>query len=194
MSTLQIGAITVNDLRYSLPRHATEVPPARTMDQILGVAIHNTGPPSHREFTSEELALYHINTHGWPCIAYSFVVHMDGAVDYSLDWPEVGYHVGGTNNWLYLGICLTGWFDEGRVPTMHQLSATRNLIANLSWAFGRNLVVKPHSALNATVCPGTTYPGWQGLLTATPREVALEAEVTRLKGLLGQIRALAGEA
>jgi N-acetylmuramoyl-L-alanine amidase len=194
MTTLTIGAITVNDLRHSLSRHATLAPPARAMAEILGVVVHNTGPPSHRDFTSEELAAYHVNSNGWPCIAYSFVVHWDGAIDYTLDWPSVGYHAGGRNNYDYLGICLTGWFDEGRWPTEAQILASRALIANLGYSLGRHLVVKGHKDLMPTVCPGTTWPWWQGLLTATPREVALEVEVARLKTLLAQIRVLAGEA
>jgi hypothetical protein len=47
-------------------------------------------------------------------------------------------------------------------------------------------------AVAVAIVDGTL--GWAGIAALTPREIALEAEVTRLKGLLGQIRALAGEA
>lgn len=190
MNTVQIGAITVNDLRHSLTRHATLTPPVRTMDQIIGVAIHNTGPPVHREFTSEELAAYHVNSNGWPCIGYSLVVHMDGVIDYALDWNRVGWHVGGQNNWTYMGICLTGWFDDGRQPTEAQISATRDLIANLGMAFGRQLAVKAHKELWATVCPGTTWPGWKDRLTITIPPAPAPPEPDTLRAVFDDLWAL----
>lgn len=210
MLTYPIGNLHVNDLRRWLPRHASKAPPARTMDELVGVCIHNVGPPVHREFTSAELAGYHISHHDWPRIAYSFVVHMDGAIDYTLDWPEVGYHAGGRNNYEYLGVCVTGWFDDERVPTSAQLAATRELIANLSYAFGRQLTVKAHKEIAlpgyATACPGATWEQWKGALVA-PSPAApvsptgettvqseleqLRAEVVSLRARLNQIADLA---
>ena len=203
------SGLVVDDLRQTLPRHASKVYARRTLRQVKGLCVHNSGPPAHKDHASAFLADYHVNDNDWPAIAYNFVVHWDGAIDYTLDWQECGWHAGGQNNIDYLAICLTGWWD-GRTPSEAQLTATRELVAALQHAFGTWFPVVGHKQIYASACPGDTWEQWRERVTVKPPEAtpapdlaarvaALEAtlgerdaEIARQRAKLQQIAALAG--
>lgn len=194
MTTTRIGNLDVRDLRGTLPRHPTRRYAARRLDDIAGIAVHHTGPPAHRDLSAQEIARYHVEHNGWPAIAYDWLVHWDGTVEYVKDWTEAGYHVGGANNALWLAVCLTGDWSDGRIPGEAQLAATRELIANVQMAWGRWLPVKGHRELGASACPGDTWPRWRERVTpvptaAPPDELAqLRAENSRLQAELAAAR------
>jgi hypothetical protein len=107
------------------------------------------------------MAQYHVSQ-GWPGIAYAFVVHWDGTVEYTQDVTRAGYTVAARNAEC-LSICLPGNWSL-RQPPEAQIKATRRLLAELQYMLGWFCPVVGHKdvALEGwgTDCPGSTWPQW----------------------------------
>jgi len=77
----------------------------------------------------EAFANYHVGTHGWPEIGYTFVIDPNKVVDnraaiyYCVDIAKKSYHVGNSNNFS-LGICVIGdyRYDQLSEPAMRSVS------------------------------------------------------------------------
>lgn len=133
------------DLRGKLPIHKTKRYSTRKLTDIRSIAIHHsltfTGSP-------EAFATYHVNTNGWPGIAYAFVVQRDGTVYKCWDPEKVTYHVGNSNKHA-LGICMVGDFRTQQ-PTPEQYQATLELVRQLRKVIPSAQQIKGHSE----------YPGY----------------------------------
>lgn len=133
------------DLRGKLPTHKTKRYSNRKLTDIRSIAIHHsltfTGSP-------EAFATYHVNTNGWPGIAYTFVVQRDGTVYKCWDPEKVTYHVGNSNKHA-LGICMVGDFRTQQ-PTPEQYQATLELVRQLQKVIPSAQQIKGHSE----------YPGY----------------------------------
>lgn len=133
------------DLRGKLPTHKTKKYSTRNLSDIRSIAIHHsltfTGSP-------EAFATYHVNTNGWPGIAYAFVVQRDGTVYKCWDPEKVTYHVGNSNKHA-LGICMVGDFRTQQ-PTPEQYQATLELVRQLRKVIPSAQQIKGHSE----------YPGY----------------------------------
>jgi N-acetyl-anhydromuramyl-L-alanine amidase AmpD len=160
VSTFRIGNLDVNDLRTALSTHPTARYAARGLGQIDTIVVHHT---ASGELRSEDIANYHVNTLGWPGIGYHFVVHQNGAIDYTNSIDVVSYGVARHND-NTLHIALTGNFTAAP-PGGAQLEAAMKLIANLRFALGRVYPVVGHKDIApsdyATACPGATWPAWK---------------------------------
>lgn len=133
------------DLRGKLPIHKTKRYSTRKLSDIRSIAIHHsltfTGSP-------EAFATYHVNTNGWPGIAYPFVVQRDGTVYKCWDPEKVTYHVGNSNKHA-IGICMVGDFRTQQ-PTQEQYQATLELVRQLRKVIPSAQQIKGHSE----------YPGY----------------------------------
>ncbi|BFZ08143.1 hypothetical protein BsWGS_11182 [Bradybaena similaris] len=120
---------------------------------------HATGNNCHDRASCQALVKsyqnYHMDTHGWADIGYSFVIGGDGSVFEGRGWDKVGAHTQGYNS-VGLGFCLTGEFTSVLPPKVQQ-DAVHNLLAcgvslgKLKSAY----TLRGHRDMGSTECPGT---------------------------------------
>ncbi len=131
---------------------------SRPLDAIRGVAVHTTAS----DMSAEDLALYQttkVEGDPYPAIAYHFLVHPDGTVEWCHDLEVETWHAGSDGSYHYLSVCFPGASDEP--PTPEQLAAGRALLAELSRDLGRSLEVRAHrDLLPVAHCPGPSWPSW----------------------------------
>jgi len=70
------------------------------------IAIHHSLTKSG---DSAAFANYHVGTHGWPGVAYHFVILKNGTIEWNHELGIKSYHVGNSNG-IAVGICLVGDF------------------------------------------------------------------------------------
>ncbi|XP_061190662.1 peptidoglycan recognition protein 1-like [Saccostrea echinata] len=100
---------------------------------------------------------YHMDTHGWPDIGYSFIVGEDGNIYEGRGWNEIGAHTYG-HNYDGLGFCVMGDFTS-HVPNDLAINALKSLIACgvNSGRITQNYVLKGHRDVGQTSCPGDKF-------------------------------------
>jgi hypothetical protein len=127
----------------------------------LGMFIHYNGPPVSPavlagDYQSVAAFLratqrYHMQTNGWPDIAYSWAVDSVGRIWELRGWGTAGAH---TMDWNWKShavfLCLGG----DQAPTPEQLAACRELIAEHNEKYGIGFVKGHQEAPNSTSCPG----------------------------------------
>jgi N-acetylmuramoyl-L-alanine amidase len=94
---------------------------------------------------------YHMNTQGWPDIAYSFCVDSVGRIYELRGWGVAGAHTLGWN-WDSHAIYLPLGGDQA--PTDTQIAAANQVIAEHDRRFGAGFVKGHQQAPNSTSCPG----------------------------------------
>ncbi|WP_246944053.1 N-acetylmuramoyl-L-alanine amidase [Bacillus pinisoli] len=114
------------DKRNSLPTHPSKRYKRRSLSAIKNIAIHHSATTSG---SAESFARYHVNTLGWPGIAYHYVVDKDGTISHCHDLEVVSYHVG-NSNYRAVGICMVGDFRTQQL-SVAQKKATQNLVLSL---------------------------------------------------------------
>jgi hypothetical protein len=107
---------------------------------------------------------YHMDTHGWADIGYSFMVFQSGRV-----YRGRGMHIipAGQldhNTGTVAVLCLVGPDDQ---PSQAMLDSLRELIHFCERKAGRKVTVRPHSAVTATDCPGPRMRSWVPVLEAS---------------------------
>ncbi len=156
----RLGTIDIEDLRGSLPRHATLKYERRNLGTIKRIVIHHSA--SAPTTTAEAMARYHVDTNSWPGIGYHFVVTADGRIQYVNDHTLITYGVAGQNADT-VHICLPGDFTSAPPPAA-QLAATKSLIDNYRLAMGQSYPIVGHRDIADSSCPGDTWPRWKGQL------------------------------
>lgn len=148
------------DLTASLPRHPTEQYRQRSLAAIDRIVLHHTEAP--RETTWNAIANYHVNSNGWPGIAYHIGVQQgaNGRVRVSLlNTPQTrSYHAHTIGNDHGLALCLAGSFVSTE-PTINEVDTLRRVTRVVrNWAAwsAKHLPVVGHKDVpgNATSCPG----------------------------------------
>lgn len=114
------------DLRGKLRTHKTKRYKTRKLSDIRSYGIHHSLTTSG---SPEAFANFHIDTNGWPGIAYTYVIQRDGTIYWCWDHTVVTYHVGNSNKHS-LGICMIGDFRTQK-PTPEQYKAALELIRYL---------------------------------------------------------------
>ncbi|XP_071102540.1 peptidoglycan-recognition protein SC1a-like [Haliotis cracherodii] len=121
---------------------------------------HGATAPCYNEAACKAEVLsyqkYHMDTHGWPDIGYSFVVGEDGHAYEARGWDTIGAHTYGYNS-VGLGICVIGNFME-RLPNQAALNTLKQLI-NCGVSNGKissTYILRGHRDMpdNQTACPG----------------------------------------
>jgi N-acetylmuramoyl-L-alanine amidase len=146
-----------------LPKHATKVYDIRALSNITALVIHHTVSPDDR--TAASIAAYHVNTKGWPGIAYHYLIGVNGTIEQTNYLDTISYHAAGGNGYS-VGIALKGDFTNV-VPTDAQLDATAWLVGELRGELAIDTVMG-HKEVpgSATACPGDTWPEWRGRVGA----------------------------
>ncbi|WLR50015.1 peptidoglycan recognition family protein [Bacillus tianshenii] len=110
------------DRRYKLPSHAWKEYKDYGIGSKRDQAIHHS---LTKEGSAEAFARYHVRTHGWPGIAYHFVILKDGTIIWCHNPGVLSYHVGNSNKQA-IGICLVGDF-RSEEPTDEQKKSLYDL-------------------------------------------------------------------
>jgi hypothetical protein len=141
-----------HDLRATLPTHATLKYQRRPLSAIQQIILHHTA--TAQTTTWQTVAAYHVNTRGWPGIAYHVGIHADGRVSLLNDPETISYHAG-TANGSGVSISVMGNYETDTVNAMlwQRILAVK---AVLDAYMGRTLPMIGHrdAAAAATVCPG----------------------------------------
>ncbi len=116
----------INDKRNSLVKHTSRIYRRREKSEITKIAIHHSATITG---STEAFARYHVSQLNWPGIAYHYVVHKDGSIDFCHDHEVISFHVGNSNG-STLGICLIGDFRFQTLENVQQ-NALLTLIEKL---------------------------------------------------------------
>ncbi|XP_050398703.1 peptidoglycan-recognition protein SC2 isoform X1 [Patella vulgata] len=97
---------------------------------------------------------YHMDTHGWSDIGYSFLVGEDGNAYEGRGWDRVGAHTQGYNS-VGLAFCMIGSFDS-RVPNAAAIATVKRMIACgvSKGKISQSYVLRGHRDMGSTSCPG----------------------------------------
>jgi LysM repeat protein len=143
------------DIRGSIRRKG-RYPDVGTTEKDTHVIHHSltkTGTP-------EAFANHHIDSNGWPGIAYHFVIQQDGTIYQCDDLDRRTYHAGNTNT-RAIGTCVVGDFRKGsgQTPTQPQMESL--YLLNKELFDGKELpnmkYVKGHQE-----CPGYSWKNCPG--------------------------------
>lgn len=188
--------IEVHDLRQSLPRSQTEDYPRTTLQALRYTAIHYTAAHNTVASLTEDVggwmshAAYHVNTHGWPGIAYCLGVSLSGRLFLLHEFEEAGYHAYGAN-FNAIGIAV----DMGQQdPTPQALTTLGHLLQVLHEAtpelpYLTRATTYGHSELtflsphNLTMCPGRLLPSVQAYRTGATMPDDVSGSVTFPTGI-----------
>jgi N-acetyl-anhydromuramyl-L-alanine amidase AmpD len=122
------------------------------------LVVHHT---AGSDMSVNDIDVAHKNN-GWVGVGYQYLIRTNGDIEKGRPDNKAGAQAEGFNS-VSLGIALTGDFTS-TVPTEAQMASLVDVLAELSSAYPAALVVK-HSTLNATACPGASFP-WIGLMDA----------------------------
>lgn len=169
------------DLRGKLTTHPTNKYARRSLSQIAGYALHHTGSGTSRSTTWEQVAVYHVDSHGWPGPAYTIGIRQEGGrVKVSLinDLEAITYHVGDANP-SQLALCVMGNFVEV-LPTSEEVNTLRAAVAVTDDFLKRKPDIRPHSYFRNTTCPAKWTEIIPTLRIVTPPyDPAYEADKAR---------------
>lgn len=142
------------DITDDLVTHDTRTYQTRDVADINWLTIHHTATPNTT--TPEQIASYHVNSRGWPGIAYHYLIHYTGTIWQTNDMSTISYH--DALNTDSVGVGLIGDFTDAPPPA-DQLQAAAALI---EWLRGQidGVQVRPHRAVGQTACPGNTWTQW----------------------------------
>src|SRR5690625_181462 len=147
------------DFRDKVKRHKTRKFPVLNLKGKTTIAIHHSLTKQGLGGSNAEgYARYHVDTHGWPSIGYSYVIEPDGTVKFCNDIELRTYHVGNHNNYA-VGICLTGDFRT-EDPTDEQKESLRNLVNALQEKYTHLKHIKGHNEFSGyewKKCPMFDY-------------------------------------
>lgn len=105
------------------------------VNRPLNIIVHHSAVSYDRnpsQFTA--MKRYHINK-GWGDISYHYVIEKNGEVKIGREENQSGAHTyQKMMNYLSLGICLTGNFDEEE-PTIEQCKALYKLLNDLTFKY-----------------------------------------------------------
>ena len=104
--------------------------------------------------TAQQIHQWHL-ANGWAGIGYHFFVRKDGRVYRGRPEDTVGAHAG-NNNYDSIGICFEGSFDREQMNAV-QMKAGAELVAYLKQKYNITAVQR-HRDVNATGCPGGSFP------------------------------------
>lgn len=129
--------------------------------EVHMTVLHNSATPASSDkglATVKSFNDYHINTNGWKCIGYHWVICTDGQIYAGRKMEYVGSHAGAVGNPGSMGVCLVGNFETTDKPTSAQKEAFAALHDALATKYyGSNKsIVRFHRDLmpGHTQCPG----------------------------------------
>src|SRR5690625_2385676 len=131
------------DFRNKVKRHPTKKFPVLKLENKTDIGLHHSLTRQGLSGSNAEgYARYHVDSHGWPSIGYSYVIEPDGTIKFCNDIELRTYHVGNHNNYS-VGVCLLGDFRYEE-PTKEQVESLRNLVNALQSKYPHLKNIKGH--------------------------------------------------
>jgi hypothetical protein len=148
------AAPPIQNITNLLKKHPTLRFPGRSRDQIKRVIIHHTGIPA--QVGADRIAVYRVETQGWPGIGYHFFITPEGAIQQTNDLTTVTPHAGQYNEEA-IAVCFAGDFNN-TVPTPAQLAAGAQVVSWLLQQLNLSLeAVAGYKELAADPSPGAQW-------------------------------------
>lgn len=128
--------------------------------QIKEFFLHHPADPHHLQGTdtNQEQGAYmraiqnfHMDVRGWSDFAYAFAVFQDGEVYRGRGRGYVPAAQLGHNTGTISVLCVVG---DGEKPSAQLYNGLARLKDEMDKRVGRDLIVRPHSAVFNTTCPG----------------------------------------
>jgi hypothetical protein len=150
-------------MKYQTRANWNAKPPKwkETIKTSKGMFIHYNGPAVNNavlqgDYESVKRFLqgiqnFHMNTRGWPDIAYSWCVDSVGRIWELRGWAVAGAHTL-NHNWDSHAIFLP--LGGNQTPTKEQIASCKIVIAEHNRRFGAGFVKGHQDAPNSTSCPG----------------------------------------
>ncbi|MFN8445810.1 MAG: N-acetylmuramoyl-L-alanine amidase, partial [Caldilineaceae bacterium] len=183
----------VRNIVEQLPHHPTLRYDRRSLSQITHIAIHHTAtPPTVSPLRIAELHIAPDPARGkdpWPGIGYHYMVHADGSIEQTNPLEAASFHVYRHHGYS-VGVCFSGSFMNGKIPTSAQLRAGAHLVAWLMQELNVPLArVWGHRDFpeNTTVCPGSEWTQgnrWRDLLFERIEQVQSGAAIKLIRHYL----------
>lgn len=130
-----------------LPRHASKKWPKRDFSLLQGNIIHHAAS----EAPIRNQALYHVNSHGWPGIAYTWCIQNEQI--YQTNWlDDRTTHASGAND-IAWGICVVGDLSKRPITDFERRAITGLVL--MTREYRKSLWVKGHNQVSKTSCPCT---------------------------------------
>ena len=139
------------DLRDKLPEHISDKYEQRNVDSIKNVILHHSATP--QTTTWQQIARYHVESKGWPGIAYHLGIQPNGTIAYLGDLDTIRYHAA-DNNTNSIGICCLGNYEEVEPPEPMLTSLRKLFVTVQDFLSKPNLGFALHREVSNTVCPG----------------------------------------
>lgn len=120
------------------------------------IVLHCSATPEGRDVCVSNIRRWHVDERGFTDIGYHFVVRLDGTVEPGRPPGMAGAHCRGHNT-RSIGVCYVGGADthlkskDTRTP---QQRVALDLLVDRLLTIYPHAVVKRHSELAATACPG----------------------------------------
>lgn len=146
--------LVVHDSRQELPINPNNPWNYRELDKISGLVLHHTAG-THDDYTAKNLAKFHIRL-GWPGIAYTFLAHPNGEVDFCHRLRDWGPQAGVGWNADTFGVCAAGNYVI-KEPSVAMMESLTKLIKVLERFFFNEIFVTPHRGISQTACPGKVW-------------------------------------
>lgn len=148
------------DLVASIQRHRRWGQPdftflERSLTGIDTILVHHAA--SSPQATPADVARWHVEENGWPGPGYHLIIDYAGTA-YKVNLDKWACYHAYRDNWTAIGICLTGDFRDGRLPSAAQLvTLTREIRRYQGYAGIRYLGGHRHgrdTRNRGTSCPG----------------------------------------
>lgn len=134
---------------HDLPKSLTKFYKERNIEDSLTIVIHHTA--SSKTQSLETIAKFHVETRGWPEIAYHVAVNEDGDVYLLNDIEEKTYH-NSADNTNTIGIVAVGNYEnyEPSEDLINSIEAVTDALCLTLKIKG----IKGHRDYKNTLCPG----------------------------------------
>ena len=165
--------VEVHDIRSTMVKHKTDRYRRLPNTAWLYTAVHHTAVSRGVRSLQGDIdswrghSAYHVNTHGWPGIAYAIGVSLSGRVFILRDIEEEGYHAFAANN-NSIGICgdlttgntITAAFRKSLAAVLEVLHAAPEFpnLKDRAGTFGHQELAFVDQRNSGTACPGDLLP------------------------------------
>lgn len=142
-----------------------DIPRRSSIEGISRIVIHHSLTKPSVKVDADSFATYHMQTNGWPTIAYYAVVEEDGIIRICNNLRSKTYHCGKFNN-RSIGICLVGNFNHIKDVPFDQLESAISLTEVIEDVLDINDVLG-HSELDGyhlKHCPGFSMDDYRSML------------------------------
>ncbi|MFB9055054.1 N-acetylmuramoyl-L-alanine amidase [Formosa undariae] len=148
VSALTFGVVDHVDTS-DLPKSEVKAYLDRNITDSLTIVVHHTAAPGTQKL--KDIASYHVDTRGWPGIAYHLAIKPNGEIHFLNALEKRTYH-NSADNTNTIGIVFLGNFETEQ-PTSEAMQAFTMLTEVICEEL-KIKGIKGHRDYKGTLCPG----------------------------------------